>query len=53
MTDQDAGWIKNWLDSVASGKSTMSQRKRTAIDAHGGLDAVVAAARERASTWCN
>ncbi len=47
MTDQDAGWIKSWLDNVASGKSKMSQRKRTAIDAHGGLDVVVAAAREK------
>ncbi len=45
MTDQDAGWIKSWLDSVASGKATMSQRKRSSIDAHGGLEAAVSAAR--------
>ena len=47
MDDKNAEWIGGWIDAVASGKATMSQRKRSSIDAHGGLAAVVNAARAR------
>ena len=40
-------WAEAWLDSVASGEATMSQRAMTTIDARGGLDAVIAAATAR------
>ncbi len=43
----DDAWIDGWLDDVVSGKSTMSQRVMSSIDAHGGLDRVVTAARAR------
>ena len=46
MTDSNA-WIDVWLDAVASGSATMSQRLETSIARHGGIDAVVAAARRR------
>ena len=36
-----AAWAEGWLDSVAGGLNTMSQRKLSVIDKHeGGLDAV-------------
>jgi len=40
-------WIETWIEAVASGKSSMSQPKRSSIEAHGGLNAVVAAARAK------
>jgi hypothetical protein len=40
-------WIDAWLDSVVSGKSTMSQRVMSSIEIHGGLDRVVSAAQAR------
>lgn len=40
-------WADAWLDSVASGAATMSQRAMTTIDAKGGLAPVIAAARAR------
>lgn len=43
----DDGWIDAWLDSVLSGKSTMSQRVLSSIETHGGLDQVVSAAKAR------
>lgn len=48
-TKPDAeAWTCAWLDAVVSGASTMSQRKLTSIEAHGGgLEAVRAAARAR------
>jgi hypothetical protein len=46
MTSDEA-WICSWLDDVASGKATMSQRAVSAIERRGGLDRVVAAARAR------
>lgn len=36
-----------WLDRVAEGTATMSQRRVGWVDRHGGLDALVAAARTR------
>jgi hypothetical protein len=43
----DQTWIETWLESVVSGKATMSQRVMSAIEAHGGLESVIAAAQER------
>lgn len=41
-------WAKRWIDSVADGKATMSQRKLTSIERHGGgIEAVTAAAQAR------
>lgn len=41
-------WAADWLASVAAGSNTMSQRKLTSIDKHGGgLDAVCAVARAK------
>ena len=40
-------WMERWLDGVASGQSTMSQRVMSSIEAHGGLDRAVSAARDR------
>ncbi len=41
-------WATQWLSAVADGTLTMSQRKLSSIEARGGgLDAVVAVARER------
>jgi hypothetical protein len=47
MTDKYAEWIVSWIEAVASGKASMSQRKRSSIDAHGGLELVIALAREK------
>ena len=39
-------WAADWLATVADGSNTMSQRKLTSIEKHGGgLDAVRAVAR--------
>lgn len=44
-TDQ---WATSWLDSVADGSNTMSQRKLTSIEKReGGIDAVAALAQEK------
>ncbi len=41
-------WAERWIDSVADGKATMSQRKVSSIDRHGGgIEAVTAAAQAR------
>ncbi len=47
MPRTDAEWIAGWLDAVAAGTATMSQRQLTSIEVHGGVAAVVAAARDR------
>jgi hypothetical protein len=47
MTEKAARWTNGWLEAVAAGEATMSQRKRSSIDAHGGLDAAIAAARAK------
>ena len=31
-------WAAEWLKRVASGALTMSQRKLTSVEAHGGID---------------
>lgn len=41
-------WAAEWLDGVADGSNTMSQRQLSSVEKRGGgLDAVVALARER------
>ncbi len=40
-------WLTIWLDAVASGEATMSQRLVTSVEKHGGLDAAVTAAKAR------
>ena len=41
-------WTKDWLDSVAAGSNTMSQRRLSSVEKHGGgINAVKAAARKK------
>ncbi len=40
-------WLTTWLESVADGSSTMSQRTLASIEKHGGLGAAVVAALEK------
>ncbi len=41
-------WATDWLDRVADGSNTMSQRKRKAVEARGGgLEAVRALAEQK------
>ncbi len=47
MPKSDDDWIAGWLDAVAAGTATMSQRQMASIDVHGGTAAVVTAARNR------
>ena len=46
MTDEPF-WADDWLDRVAAGELTMSQRAMRVVEAKGGLEPVVAAARAR------
>ena len=47
-TDSTMQWATEWLDAVASGASTMSQRKLSSvIKRGGGIEAVKAVAREK------
>ncbi len=40
-------WVNKWLDSVVDGSATMSQRKLSSVEKHGGLRAAKALAREK------
>lgn len=40
-------WAVEWLDKVASGQATMSQRKLSTVEARGGINALKKLARER------
>ncbi len=43
-----ARWAVEWLDGVADGSNTMSQRKLSSVEKRGGgLEAVTALARQR------
>ena len=47
MHDQaDRDWATEWLSSVANGSATMSQRKLTTVEKHGGLNVVKTVAQE-------
>ncbi len=43
----DRAWVADWLDGVVDGKTTMSQRAMSSIEAHGGIDHAIEAARRR------
>ena len=44
----EAEWANEWLEGIANGSNTMSQRKLTSIEARGGgLDAVKVIAQEK------
>ena len=45
MGEDDGAWIEASLASVRNGDVSMSQRKLTSVEAHGGLDAAVEAAQ--------
>lgn len=47
MTQPDDSWIETWLDAVANGSATMSQRRLSSVERHGGTSAAVAAATKR------
>lgn len=48
QSDATRQWATQWLDAVAEGASTMSQRKLTSIQEHGGgLEAVKAIAEQK------
>ena len=40
-------WIAEWLDAVQDGRASMSQRRRSSVDQNGGLEEVIAAAKQR------
>ncbi len=46
-TQTAAQWAADWLDHVADGSNTMSQRKLSSVEAHGGLEAVKTLARQK------
>ncbi len=47
-TDATTQWAAEWLDAVANGSSTMSQRKLTSIEKRGGgIEAVKALAEQK------
>jgi hypothetical protein len=47
MPETDPHWADAWLDDVASGVLTMSQRALSTIEAKGGLAPVIVAAQAR------
>jgi len=47
-SETTAQWAADWLDAVADGSNTMSQRKLSSVEKRGGgLEAVTALARQR------
>lgn len=40
-------WVSDWLDSVADGSKTMSQRKLSSIEKRGGIKAVKNLAKKK------
>ena len=47
-TKDPAEWAEAWLDSVADGSNTMSQRKLSSVETRGGgLDAVKTIAEQK------
>ena len=47
MHQADQTWMTKWIDAVAEGSATMSQRRLSSIERHGGTAAAIAAANER------
>jgi len=46
-TETAAQWAADWLDRVADGSNTMSQRRLSSVEAHGGLEAVKTLAQQK------
>ena len=49
----ETAWIAEWLDAVQDGSASMSQRRRSSIDKNGGLEEVIAAAKQCDVHWKN
>jgi len=48
MTDgDDEAWLAKWLDAVADGSATMSQRAAASVERHGGIATAVRLAEAR------
>ena len=47
MDQSDRSWIGKWIDAVADGSATMSQRRLSSVERNGGTAAAIAAAKER------
>ncbi len=47
MNTDTTEWATAWLDAVADGSNTMSQRRLSSIEKHGGLEAIKALAEQR------
>lgn len=47
QAETELQWATAWLDAVAAGANTMSQRKLSSIEKHGGLQAIKRLAEER------
>lgn len=47
MSQSEQTWISEWIDTVANGSATMSQRRLSSVERNGGTAAAVAAAKER------
>lgn len=48
MSTPETKWANDWLDSVADGSNTMSQRKRSSVEKRGGgMNAVKAIAKKK------
>ena len=46
--DSTSKWAAEWLDSVADGSNTMSQRKLSSVEKHGGgIEAVKLIAKQK------
>lgn len=47
-SETEIQWATDWLDAVADGANTMSQRKLTSVETRGGgLDAIKAIAEQK------
>ena len=47
MPDTNRTWIDLWIDAVADGSASMSQRRLSSVERNGGVAAAVSAAKAR------
>lgn len=47
MSQSKQTWIDKWIDAVADGSASMSQRRLSSVERNGGTAAAIAAAKER------
>ena len=47
MREHERTWIDRWIDAVADGSATMSQRRLSSVERNGGVAAAVEAARAK------